>query len=167
MNYYVPIENVKIPPCKKECDNISSEPRHAVHILGRKYALTPTFYKYLEIGISVWIMSCVLVLPFETWKSLMQKHADIERLLQTSQPPLQIRDLTIKVIKISDSDIIKITLNNNSLYMNPSTLIHLFDFEKCIKHMYYWLCKNTHIVNEKFKQFVKVLQCNNIHNAML
>ncbi|KAL6421660.1 hypothetical protein ACFW04_014477 [Cataglyphis niger] len=89
MNYYVPIENVKIPPCKKECNNVSSESRRVVRILDRRYALTPTIYKYLEIGISVKAISCVqlilgdnrgnkIVLPFETWKSLMQKLADIE-----------------------------------------------------------------------------------------
>ncbi|KAL6417115.1 hypothetical protein ACFW04_014678 [Cataglyphis niger] len=38
---------------------ISSETRRAVRILGRRYALTPTFYKYLEIGINVGAMSYV------------------------------------------------------------------------------------------------------------
>ncbi|KAL6417156.1 hypothetical protein ACFW04_014661 [Cataglyphis niger] len=59
MNYYVPIENVKIPPCKKECDNVSSEHCRAVRILGRRYPLTPTSYKYLKIGISIGALSCV------------------------------------------------------------------------------------------------------------
>ncbi|KAL6420587.1 hypothetical protein ACFW04_014634 [Cataglyphis niger] len=125
MNYYILIENF---------------------VYLAEDVLTPTSYKYLEIGISIGTVSCVqlvlndncgnqIVLPFETWKSLMQKRADIERLLQTSQSPLPIQDLTIKVIKISDSDIIKMTLYNNSLYMNPSTLINLFDFEKCVEHV--------------------------------
>lgn len=106
-----------------------------------------------------------ILLPFETWKSLMQKRVDIEQLLQSPQPPLRIRDLIIEAVKISDSDIIKMTMYNNSLYMKLPTVLYLFDFEKCIDHMYYWLCENTHIVNEKFKQFVKVLQCNNVTNV--
>ncbi|KAM0734811.1 hypothetical protein ACS0PU_011630 [Formica fusca] len=178
MNYYVPIQDAdETSPCKKKkCNNISSEPRRAVRILGRRYALTPTSYKYLDIGINVGAVSCVelvlgdnrgnqIILPFETWKALIQKCGDIERLLQSTEIPLRIRDLTFEVVKISDSNIIKIGLSNNSLYMKPPTLFYLFDFEKCIDHMYYWLCENTHIVNEKFKQFVTVLQQNNIANV--
>ncbi|KAL6429497.1 hypothetical protein ACFW04_008281 [Cataglyphis niger] len=146
LNYYIPIQDA--PPV--------SEPRRAVRILGRKYALIPILYKYLEILISVAAVSCMelflgdnwgsqIALPFEMWKSL--KH------------------LIIEVVKISDSDIIKITMYNNSLYMKLQTVLYLFDFERCIDHMYYWLCENTYIVNEKFKQFVKVLQHNNITNV--
>ncbi|KAL6417621.1 hypothetical protein ACFW04_014424 [Cataglyphis niger] len=72
MNYYVPIENVKIPLCKKECDKISVGAMSCVQLV-------------LNVN-----HGNQIVLPFETWKSLMQKCADIERLLQTSQPPLQI-----------------------------------------------------------------------------
>ncbi|KMQ91625.1 hypothetical protein RF55_8480 [Lasius niger] len=89
MNYYAPIEDIKILTCKKECDNASTH--RAIRILGRRYALTPTSYKYLEIGISVGITSYVelalgdnrgnqIILPIETWKSQMQKRADIEQL---------------------------------------------------------------------------------------
>ncbi|KAL6421181.1 hypothetical protein ACFW04_013734 [Cataglyphis niger] len=60
MNYYV--EDVKLPPCKKE---LFHPFRRAVCILGRRYALTPTSYKYLEIGISVGTMSCVQLAPGE------------------------------------------------------------------------------------------------------
>ena len=130
----------------------------------------------MEIGISVGAVSYVelvlgdnrgnqIVLSFDTWKSLMQKRMEIERLLQSPQTPLWIRDLTIEVVKMSDSEIIKIASHDgNSLYMKPSTILYLFDFEKCINHMYFWLCENTHIVNEKFKKFATILQRNNISN---
>ncbi|KAM0730351.1 hypothetical protein ACS0PU_002680 [Formica fusca] len=38
MNYYVPIQDAdETSPCKKKkCNNISSEPRRAVRILGRR-----------------------------------------------------------------------------------------------------------------------------------
>lgn len=151
----------------------SASSLHAVRILGRRYALTPTSYKYLEIGISVGNISYVelalgdnrgnqIILPIETWRLLMQKRADIEQLTET---PLWIRDLTFQVINTSNSTIIKITSSDNSLYMKPSTLLHLFDFDKCIDHMYSWLCENTHNVTEKFKQFIHILQRNNISDA--
>ena len=154
---------------------ISFESRRGVRILEKRYALTSTLYKYLDIGISVGAVSCVelvlgdnrsnqIVLSIEMWKSLMQKRMDNER-LQSPQTPLRIRDLTIKVVKMSDSEIVKIALHDvSSLYMKPSTMLYLFDFENCIDHMYFWLCKNTHIVNQKFKQFVIVLQRNNIND---
>ncbi|KAL6419116.1 hypothetical protein ACFW04_014053 [Cataglyphis niger] len=59
MNYYVPIENVKIPPCKKKCDNVGA-----------------ISYMQLVPGDN---RGNQIVLPFETWKSLIQKHVDIER----------------------------------------------------------------------------------------
>ena len=71
----------------------------------------------------------------------MQKRADIER-LQSAETPLWIQDMVFEVVKMSNSQIIKMTLSNNSLYMKPSTLLHLFDFENCIRHMYFWLSEN-------------------------
>lgn len=126
----------------------------------------------MEIGISVGAASYVelalsdnrgnqIILPIETWKSLMQKRADIER-LQSAETPLWIREMTLQVVQMSNSKIIKITLSNNSLYMKPSTLLRLFDFENCIRHMYFWLSENTYSVNEKFTKFATILQCNNI-----
>ncbi|KAL6419497.1 hypothetical protein ACFW04_014692 [Cataglyphis niger] len=78
MNYYIPIQDAPLYK-KKKCDNLVTQ-----FALGRRYALTPTSYKYLEIAISVGAVSCVqlvlgdnrgnqVVLPFETWKSLIQK----------------------------------------------------------------------------------------------
>jgi len=46
--------------------------------------------------------------------------------------------------------------------MKPQTLLHLFNFGNCIDHMHNWLSENTYLINEKFKQFETVLQCNNI-----
>ena len=102
-----------------------------------------------------------IVLPFDMWKSLMQKRADIER-LQSAETPLWIQAIAFEVVKMSNSKIIKMTLSNNSLYMKPSTLLHLFDFENCIRHMYLWLSENMYSVNEKFKKFATILQHNNI-----
>ncbi|KAL6417113.1 hypothetical protein ACFW04_014676 [Cataglyphis niger] len=44
---------------RADIKTISSETRRAVRILGRRYALTPTFYKYLEIEINVGATSYV------------------------------------------------------------------------------------------------------------
>jgi len=87
---------------------------------------------------------------------LIQKRADIERFLQLTAPPLSIGDLTIEVLVMHQSKIVKLTCEN-SLYMKPLTLLYPLNFENCINHMQNWLCENTYLVNEKFKQFVTVL----------
>ena len=155
-----------------------STSRRASRILGRRYALTSTSYKYLDIAISVGPMSCVelilsdnryncIVLPISTWTSLMQKRAEIEELVQSeSATSISINDFSISFTIMHGSKIVKLSLfDGNSLYMRPATLLRLFDFEKCIDHMYLWLCENTYLVSEKFKQFVTVLQRNSITNV--
>ncbi|EZA52004.1 hypothetical protein X777_09438 [Ooceraea biroi] len=79
MNYYVPLQDA--PP--KQCTSVLPTGR-AVHILGRRYALTATGYKYLDIGINVGSPSYVeiaigdhrgneLILSLETWKGLYEQ----------------------------------------------------------------------------------------------
>ena len=173
--------------------------RRAVRTFGRKYALTPTSYKFLEIGISVGAMSYMelilgdnksgqIVLPFLTWHALMQKRADVERLVQSAAAPVEelhvkdgeslihaemqraspvapiwIHDLTIGAVIISDFTVVRFaTSDGDSIYMKPSTVLHLFDFNECIEHMHLWLCQNIYPVGDKFERFVNVLQRNNI-----
>jgi len=50
------------------------------------------------------------------------------------------------------------------LYMKSSTVLFMFELEHCINHAYFELCKNTYVVNEKFKQFVTYLRQNCIVN---
>ncbi|XP_018315284.1 uncharacterized protein, partial [Mycetomoellerius zeteki] len=51
-NYYVPLQNIdETPSFTKRC--VNAPVHRAVRILGRKYALTRTGYKFLEIGINV------------------------------------------------------------------------------------------------------------------
>lgn len=147
-----------------------SQSRYAVRILGRKYALTTTAYKYLEIGINVGSIPTVeiilsdnrgnhLLIHIETWRELMEKRVDIQQLLRENKAfsPLQIRDLTIEFCKINDSTIVKLTLSTTSLYLKFVTMNMLFSYKHCIDHMYAWLSENTHLVSLKFKKFVNIL----------
>jgi len=34
--------------------------------------------------------------------------------------------------------------------MKSSTVLFMFELEHCINHVYFELCKNTYVVNEKF-----------------
>jgi len=115
-------------------------------ILGRRFALTPTAYKYLDIGISVGLVSSVemllgnnkgnriIKLPHAIWKIFIVRRADIEKLLQSTAPvSLSIRDLVIGLIKIHDADIMKLTFYDTCMYMKPATI---FNHIRTL----YWAC---------------------------
>ncbi|EFN89842.1 hypothetical protein EAI_02607 [Harpegnathos saltator] len=121
VNYYMPAQHEdEAPPSKK----IVPRPP-AMHILGRRYALTATAYKYLNIGISVGAEPVIdividdnrnkqLLLPIKTWNALMGQRADIQRFLQanfykSSSPPMRIEELTITSCKMYNSQIVKLT----------------------------------------------------------
>ncbi|EFN85428.1 hypothetical protein EAI_17465 [Harpegnathos saltator] len=125
-NYYMPVQHVdedededhlrwkqkydecfEEPPYKMGRKNIS-ELRHATRILGRRYALTTTSYKYLDIGLNVQsrvpVVEIVigdnrgnqLILHADTWGKLMENCGAMQRLLEAGKPsysPLGIRDL--------------------------------------------------------------------------
>ncbi|KYN30266.1 hypothetical protein ALC57_00271 [Trachymyrmex cornetzi] len=91
-NYYVPLQNNdETPSFTKICANA---PVHrAVRILGRKYTLTRTGYKFLEIGINVGPPSYVeiaigdnrgneLILSIETWKGFYEQRWNIQNCLR-------------------------------------------------------------------------------------
>ena len=144
--------------------------RRAVRILGRRYALTPTAYKYLDIGINAGPMSSVdihigdnrgnrIILPHATWVTFIERRADIQRLVQSPGPSsLAFHDL--ELAKIRDADIVKLTSCATSLYMKPSTVLFLFELEHCVENVYFQLCQNVHGVSEKFKQFATILRQN-------
>jgi len=44
------------------------------------------------------------------------------------------------------------------MYMKPVTTLFLFTLEHCVEHVYFELCQSTHMVTEKFKQFVTYLR---------
>jgi len=133
---------------------------------------TPGKYKYLDIGISVGPMSFVemllgdnkgsqIILPHATWETFIAKRVDIEKLMLSTVPTsLSIRDLIIKLVKICDADIVKLTLRGTCMYMKSATILFLFTHKHCVEHVYFGLCQSTHMVNEKFKQFVTYLRRN-------
>jgi len=59
---------------------------------------------------------------------------------------------------------VKLISRDAYLYMKSSTILFMFELEHCINHAYFELCKNTYVVNEKFKQFVTYLRQNCITN---
>ncbi|XP_039312760.1 uncharacterized protein LOC120359423 [Solenopsis invicta] len=167
MNYYIPIQT---EACEK-----STPPRYTSHILGRRFALTPTSYKWLDIGINAGSISYVelvlgdnrgnqIALPYKTWRSLIEKRMDIEGLMQSKTAPLLIHELIVQQIKLHEEHIIKLTLHNTYICMKPATVSFMFELEHCIEHVYFTLCQNMNNVTDKYKHFITYLRQNCITN---
>jgi len=96
-------------------------------------------------------------LPHATWETFTTKHADIEKLMQSTAPAsLSIRDLIIDLVKIRDANIVKLTLYDICMYMKPATILFLFELEHCINHVYFKLRKCI----SQMKNFVTILRQN-------
>ncbi|KAL6418740.1 hypothetical protein ACFW04_011820 [Cataglyphis niger] len=94
INYYVPRDEIK--PYKKPLDSCSKS-HYRPRILVRRFAITRTAYKYLDIGISMGPASFVelhlgdirrnhLILSHEMWEMFIERCIDIERFLQSNTP---------------------------------------------------------------------------------
>ncbi|XP_036138808.1 uncharacterized protein LOC118644393 [Monomorium pharaonis] len=171
MNYYVPIQQ------NDGCDKSTlSQPRYTPRILGRRFALTATAYKYLDIGVSVGREPFVemilgdnksnqIQLSRDTWVIMIEKRMDTERLLQsTTATSLWINDLFIELVKLRNEIVIKFTLNNKALYMKSLTVQFLLNLEDVINNVYFKLSRDMFVVKEKYNRFVNCLQRNNINN---
>ncbi|KYN13274.1 hypothetical protein ALC57_14537 [Trachymyrmex cornetzi] len=129
-------------------------------ILRRIFALTPTAYKFLEIGIALGPISYVeitigdtqgnrIVLPQVMWTAFVKKRADIEQLMQSPTPSssLVIWRLQIELVKIHDVGNVKLSLCNKCLYMKSraraSTILFMLELEQCVEHVYCELCQYT------------------------
>ena len=66
------------------------------------------------------------------WKTFMERRADIERSTVPSSSS-SIQDLNVELVKIYDTNNMKLTLNGICLYMKPTTLLFLFELEQCVK----------------------------------
>jgi len=70
-------------------------------------------------------------------------------------------------LKIYDMNNVKLTLNGTCLYMNPTTVLFLFELEQYIEHVFYELSQYTHSVSKKFEYFVLFLRQNCITNTAM
>ena len=118
------------------------KPRHTPRILGRKFTLTSTAYKYLDVGIIVSFVEIAIsdnqgnniILPRAMWRAF-KRRADIKRFVQSIAPSsLSVQDLVIEVVKMRDVNVVK----------------------HCIIHVYIWShqpcssCSNSNIASRMY-----------------
>ena len=145
--------------------------RRAIRILGRRYALTATEFKFLEIGINVGPPSYVeivigdhrgkeLVLSLETWKGLYDQRHNIHNLLRKDSTDIynfiSVGPLTVRFHKINDAKLISLESSNVRMTMIESTLRRMFDLDQCIDITFNRLVRITETVDTKFTQFSNI-----------
>jgi len=155
-------------------NSASKTPRHNHRILGERFALIATAYKYLDIGISVRLMSSVeilvgdnkgnqIILLHVTWKIFIEKHAEWLKSWTTAVNRIFIiidSRSGYRSCKNTWCWYCKIIAWYLFIYETSNIILFLFELEHCVEHTYFWLCQNTHMVNEKFKHFVTILRQN-------
>jgi len=148
-----------------------SQARRAARILSRRYALTATEFKFLEIGINVGPPSYVeivigdhrgkeLILSFETWKGLYEQRHRIQNFLRNDSKDanscISVGPLTVRFHTINDAKLISLESLNVRMMMIESTLHRMFDLDQCIDITFDRLVKITETVDIKFTQFSNI-----------
>ena len=145
--------------------------RRAVRVLGRRYALTATGYKYLEIGINVGPPSYVeiavgdhrgteLILSLETWKGFHEQRRNILNFLRNDYKDIysfiNVGPLTLRICTINGVKLVRLESSSVRLTMTESTLHRMFDLDLCIDAMFRRLSRIVETVDVKFTQFSNI-----------
>ncbi|XP_011644671.1 uncharacterized protein LOC105431884 [Pogonomyrmex barbatus] len=109
------------------------EPR-AVRLMSRRYNLTATGFKFLEIGINVGPPSYVkialgdhrgqeLILSLETWKGLHEQQRNIYKLLRNNYKDnfINVGPLTVRVCMMNNVTLVRLESSNVRIMMIEST----------------------------------------------
>jgi len=113
--------------------------------------LAATSYKYLDIGISVVPVSSVeivignnrgnrIILPHATWEKFIARREDIER-LTLDGIPVEIDNIIVKVAKMYNTHIVKLSSHDTSIYLKLSTILFLFKLDRWVEHAYSEICQ--------------------------
>ncbi|XP_018314124.1 uncharacterized protein [Mycetomoellerius zeteki] len=139
--------------------------RRAVRLLSRRYNLTATGHKFLEIGINVGPPSYVeivlgghrgheLSLSLETWKGLYEHRWNIYKLLRNEYKDnfISVGPLTVKVCTLNN--VMLVHLDSSSVYMmTETTLRRMFEFDGCINVRFERLARLIDTVDAKYTRF--------------
>ncbi|KAL6255514.1 hypothetical protein P5V15_013851 [Pogonomyrmex californicus] len=127
------------------------EPR-AVRLMSRRYNLTATDFKFLEIGINVGPPS-YLILSLETWKGLHEQQWNIYKLLRNNYKDnfISVGPLTVRVCMMNNVTLVRLESSNVCIMMVESTLRHynMFNLAKCIDITFNQLDRLVDTIDEK------------------
>ncbi|KYN21446.1 72 kDa type IV collagenase [Trachymyrmex cornetzi] len=129
--------------------------RPIVRILERRYPLTVTGYKYLNIGINVKLPSYVTIILRDShgkeiqlspviWRELLeQKHVILSLLqydennrgIRATPSPMYVGNLTLRFGRINNLPILRLETSTARLSMSKSTVLNIFNLEYCVNRL--------------------------------
>ncbi|XP_011880611.1 PREDICTED: uncharacterized protein LOC105569069 [Vollenhovia emeryi] len=139
----------------------------------RRLPLTSTSFKYIDIGIRVVPRASYveiilgdnqghqIELDQSIWKEYRQNQSKIDQLLKAtdaSSSAIQFNHLAIELVRMRHGNIVKVTSNNTSMYMKPSTISFLFELEHCVDSIHFELYADLETVHESFEELVVHVQ---------
>jgi len=150
----------------------------AVCLLSRRYDLTATGYKYLEIGINVGPPSYVeialgdhrgheLLLSLETWKSLYEQQWNIYKMLRNEYKDnfISIGPLTVSVCTLNEATLVRLDSSSVRITMTETTLRRMFEFDGCIDVTFEPLARLIDTVDAKYTRFSNIASENAIRDG--
>ncbi|KYQ47693.1 hypothetical protein ALC60_13279 [Trachymyrmex zeteki] len=152
--------------------------RRAVRLLSRRYDLTATGYKYLEISINVGPPSYVeialgdhrgheLSLSLETWKGFYEQQWNINKMLRNEYKDnfISVGPLTISVCTLSDVTLVRLDSSSVRITMTETTLHRMFEFDGCIDVTFERLARLIDTVDIKYTRFSDISSENAIRDS--
>ncbi|XP_012220723.1 uncharacterized protein [Linepithema humile] len=139
-------------------------------ILVRRYPLTKTGYKYLDIGINVSTPSRVeialgdnhgkeLRLSYGVWKELMNQQGIIANFFKNDvdeAPSQTVGHCTLSFGKINNLKVMRLATSALCLIMSSQTAYNMFALEYCVDCINHSLNNVTGIVDVKFAHFSEI-----------
>lgn len=151
--------------------NVGLQP---IRILGRRYSLTKTAYKYLDIGININRPSYVTIvlgdchgkeisLSPNMWKELLDLRQTILPYFkcndddETRAPsPIHIDHLTLRFSKINNLRILRLETPKIRLAISTDTVLGLFNLEYCVNRLVTSLNGIITNVDNKLTRFLEI-----------
>ncbi|KAL6268129.1 hypothetical protein P5V15_001220 [Pogonomyrmex californicus] len=143
--------------------------RRAVRLLSRRYTLTATGYKFLEIGINVGPPSYVeialgdhrgqeLILSLETWKGLYEQRWNIYKLLLNDYKDnfISVGPLTVRICLMNDVTLVRLESLNVRVTMIELTLRRMFALNECIDVTFDRLVRFVDTIDTKYTRFSNI-----------
>ncbi|KYM93746.1 hypothetical protein ALC62_15649, partial [Cyphomyrmex costatus] len=143
--------------------------RRPVRILSRRYDLTATGYKFLEIGVNVGPPSYVeivlgdhqgreLPMSLETWKGLYEQRSNIYKLLRNEHKDnfVTVGPITVTIYAHTDLTLVRLASPTVHVTMIESTLRRMFDLDGCIDVTFERLSRLVGTVDVKYTRFANV-----------
>ncbi|KYN30738.1 hypothetical protein ALC56_14982 [Trachymyrmex septentrionalis] len=137
-----------------------------MRLLSRRYDLTNTGYKFLEIGINVGPPSYVeivlgdhrgheLSLSLETWKSLYDQRWNIYKMLRNEYKDnfISVGPLIVRVCTLNDATLVRLDSSSVRITMTETTLRRMFDFDGCIDVTFERLARLVDTIDVKYTRF--------------